>query len=109
MNFWFFAAGFTLVVVARLIGQRWFVRRWIANGMTPTRAAVLSIAVTQLPLIVGFIALVSITGSMSLPEIAFVIGLFLLPSVLWFGLRRAVFEYMDGYGVKDELRRQQRK
>ena len=108
MNPWYLAAGFILVFVARSVGRRWFVRRWIANGMTPTRAALLSIAVTQLPVIIGFVAFASITGSMDLPEIGFLIGLFLLPSVLWFGLHRAVFDYMDGYGVKDELRRQQR-
>ena len=80
-------------------------RRWTDDGMSPTRAALLSIAVTQLPLI-GLLATFALLGGMSAGTLALLVGALLLPSVIWFGLRRAVFDYMDNYGVKDELRRQ---
>jgi hypothetical protein len=49
LSWWVFVAAVVLAVGARLVGQFWFWRRWVANG--PTRAAMLSIAVTELPVL----------------------------------------------------------
>jgi hypothetical protein len=74
--------------------------------MSPTRAAALSIAVTQLPLALGVIALVWVSDrGMQLGDAVLLIALLLLPSLVWFGLRRAVFDYMDRFGVREELKR----
>jgi hypothetical protein len=110
MEWWWLAVLFVAFIAARLAANRWFARRWINNGMSPTRAAALSMAITYLPVL----ALLLLGGWISGRPIPLTVwGLILLvmalPLAMGFGLRRAVFDYMDRYGVKDEIKRRQKK
>lgn len=46
MDLWVWLVAIGFVAGAGLLVRLWFYRRWIANGLSPTRAAVYSIAVT---------------------------------------------------------------
>jgi len=109
MDWWVVALLFAAFAIARLVANAWFARRWVRNGMSPTRAALLSMAITYLPLL-GLLLVGGWTAGRPVPLSAWGVLLLAmaLPLVMGFGLRRAVFDYMERYGVKDELKRRQK-
>ena len=109
MDWWLFALLSVGAMAARLVATHWFARRWIRDGMSPTRAAALSMAITYVPLF-GLLLLAGWITSRPIPLTAWAVILLVmaLPLVMGFGMRRAVFDYMDRYGVKDEIKRRQK-
>lgn len=92
--------------VVMLLLRRWLHGRWLANGMSPTRAAILSVAITYVPIVGALIAIGWATGRPIAAENWPIVLLALaLPALFGFGLRRAVFDYMERHGVRYEMKR----
>lgn len=92
--------------VVMLLLRRWLHARWLANGMSPTRAAILSVAITYVPILGALIAIGWATGRpISSENWPIVLLALALPALFGFGLRRALFDYMERHGVRDEMKR----
>lgn len=100
------AVGFGAAMAVSLLGRVWLMRRWLADGMTPRRAAAWSIAITYVPLLVlvGAWNLFS-GGPFELIDVVIVLAALSLPILYGFGLRYAVFDYAERYGVRERERR----
>ena len=110
MEWWWFVLLFVGFMAARLAANHWFARRWINDGMSPTRAAALSMAITYVPVLGLFLIGGWISGRpIPLTGWGVILLAMALPLAMGFGMRRAVFDYMDRYGVKDEIRRRRKK
>lgn len=100
------AIGFAAAMAASLLGRMWLMRRWLADGMSARRAAAWSMAMTYVPLLalVGVWNLFS-GGAFEPLDLVIAIAALSLPILYGFGLRYAVLDYAEKYGVREHERR----
>jgi hypothetical protein len=108
MDVWVWIVLGAVVVVGHL-ARILFYRRWLSNGISPTRAALYSTPVAYVPLVL-LLAFAGLTGRGpdGIGEWVLIVVAIGLPALLGFGLRRAVFEYMEQEGARDEVKRLRR-
>jgi len=100
------AVGFGAAMAVSLLGRTWLMRRWLADGMTARRAAAWSTAITYLPLLVLVGAWNLFSGSPFEPiNLVIVLAVLSLPILYGFGLRYAIFDFAEKYGVREHERR----
>ena len=87
-----------------LLLRRWLHWRWMASGMSPIGAAILSVGITYVPILCALIAIGWATDR-SIEDWPIVLLALALPALFSFGLRRALFDYMERHGVRDEMKR----
>jgi hypothetical protein len=108
VDLWVWIA-FVAVLLVGLVAQGLFYRSWLANGMPPGRAALYSIAVNYLPVVLLLIVAGATGGGpRDVGGWAVMIGMLVLVAGMWFGLRRAMFDYADRHGVREEWKRRRR-
>jgi hypothetical protein len=108
MDLWVWIV-FGIVFLAGYAARLWFYRRWLSNGISPTRAALYTIPIAYVPLI-ALLVIASLMGRGpgGVGEWAMIIAAIGLPALFGFGLRRAVFEYAERQGVRAEVKRLRR-
>jgi hypothetical protein len=101
--------GLAALVIVQFALRRWVIRRWLANGMRPTTAALLSMAAIYVPALALFVLASILSGRLGwLDEWPVLLVVIALPLLLGFGMRAAVFEYAEKHGVRAELKRTMR-
>jgi hypothetical protein len=79
-----------------LIARRWVVSRWCAGGLSATAAAIFSMAITYVPVLLLIVVAGSLSGGGFRPgEWVVVVLLVALAALPGFALQRAVFGYME--------------